>query len=372
MSGVPAGDEGTRPESEAIEPGSDFAGFSIIARAGGGGGGVVWRASDPRAGRTLALKLLGRIEDASPADLERIRELVDLRDSLDHPNLVPIDSLGEEGGRHFITMNWVEGVPLDELMEAGLLDRRQGLEVLEKVSRALEHAHAAGVVHRDLKPGNIIVGTDAEPRVTDFGLARVRRRRGISGRLRPARSPDSGVLVGTPCYMAPEQAEGRGAAVDARADVYSLGCILYEMLAGRRAFDGDEVMEIARKQIGERPVPPSRVREGVAADVEAVCLKCLEKDPALRYRSAGELADELRRFLDGGPVRAASPEARRERRRMVVRKTLVPAAAAVLGAAAAATALAGLAAAAVPLGTVFGGLCVWIGLRGLPEPGPRY
>jgi serine/threonine-protein kinase len=179
------------------------------------------------------------------------------------------------------------------------------------------------------------------------------------------------VLLGTPCYMAPEQAEGRGPEVDARADVYSLGCILYEVLTGRRPFDGRDVMEIARKQIGKRPPRPSKVSGGVAAEVEAVCLKCLEKDPALRYSSAGELADELRSFLDGRPVKAASPEARRARRSVIVRKTLLPASAAILGVVAAAAALAGVPAAAVPLGVLFGGLCVWLGVRRTPQPGRR-
>ncbi len=287
---------GTEPEVP-----ESFAHYRISNVIGRGRSAVVYEAHDGRSGQAVALKvLLGRARHSSE-ERERFRREAEGAARLDHPHIVHAHESGEHEGAPYFAMELVYGVSLDVVIEQKLITDEQGLELMEKVARALDHAHSRGIVHRDLKPANIVVGTDGQPRVTDFGLAK--HRSGASGQA-PAVLTEPGVQVGTPCYMAPEQAAGRSRDVDARTDVYAAGCILYELAAGRRPFDGRSAAQIAGKQIKDPPIPPSRVKPEVSANLEAVILKCLEKAPANRYASAGALAEDLQNCIAGEPVTA--------------------------------------------------------------------
>ncbi|HOX07556.1 MAG TPA: protein kinase, partial [Planctomycetota bacterium] len=298
-SGPGAGGPAAPAEPDAA-PGRIFAGYQIVQEVGRGGMGVVYRAVDPQLGRTVALKLMLAAEHASAEEVERFFREAASAARLRHPNIVPIHEFKVHAGRPYFTMDYIEGRSLAEAMAAGRLGVRQGVEIMEKVCRGVAHAHANGIVHRDLKPANIIVGPDGEPHVTDFGLAKLM---GANPSGTPALTR-SGYAMGTPDYMAPEQASGQSREVDARSDVYALGCILYEILTGRPPFSGSGAMDILRQHMDSDPASPTRMGVKVAEDVEVICLKCLEKDPARRYRDAGDLAADLRRFLDGEPITA--------------------------------------------------------------------
>jgi len=282
-------------------PVTEFAGYQIQAELGRGGMGVVYRAFDPKLKRTVALKVLIAAEHASAEEIRRFFREAESAARLQHPNIVPIHDLEVHEGRHYYTMDYVEGQPLEQLLKEKRLDLREALALLEKVCRGLEHAHANGIVHRDLKPSNIIVDGDGEPRIFDFGLAKVL---GDREALTSGGLTRSGVAMGTPHYMAPEQASGRSKEVDPRTDVYATGCIIYEALTGSPPFVSANAMEVIRDQVETDPVPPRNTASRIPVDVETICLKCLEKEPARRYQSAGELAEDIRRFLDGKPIAA--------------------------------------------------------------------
>jgi tetratricopeptide (TPR) repeat protein/tRNA A-37 threonylcarbamoyl transferase component Bud32/phage FluMu protein Com len=305
-----ARDGGTAPAPR------EFAGYEIDGELGRGAMGVVYKARDPELKRTIALKVLLAAEHASEEEIERFSREAASAARLQHPNIVPIHELKIHDGKHYYTMDYVEGEPLDWLISKQRFDVSQSLELILKVAQGLEHAHAGGIVHRDLKPQNIIVTPDGQPRITDFGLAKVLS----SGEedLTQNGLTETGAAIGTPHYMAPEQASGRSREVDVRSDIYSLGCILYEMLAGEPPFTADSVMDILRKHVEDDPLPVSRRGVRCPSDAETICLKCLEKDPQRRYQSAGELADDIRCFLRDDPITA-----RRASLVYVVRKKLV-------------------------------------------------
>jgi WD40 repeat protein/predicted Ser/Thr protein kinase len=312
-----------RPASpgKAEDGAREFAGYSIEGELGRGGMGVVYKAFDPELKRTVALKVLLSAEHASEEEVQRFFREAESAARLQHPNIVPIHELKVHEGKHYFTMDYVEGAPLDALIDDEKLKVRESLELIEKVARAVEHAHAAGIVHRDLKPANIIVSTDGEPKITDFGLAKVLGAGAAAGTAGLTRS---GYAMGTPQYMAPEQAAGRSKQADARTDVYALGCIMYEMMAGSPPFVDENPMEILRKHLQDDPLAPSLRGATASADAETICLKCLEKAPERRYQTAGDLAVDLRRFLDGEPVFARRASVGYVLRRKLVRhKTVV-------------------------------------------------
>ncbi len=288
-------------ESETRTAPREFAGYRILEELGRGGMGVVYKALDAKLDRTVAIKVLLSAEHASAGDVGRFfREALSVA-KLQHPNIVPIYEMKTHDGRHYFTMDYVEGMPLDRYIKEKRPGLRRSLELVEKVALALHHAHSRGVIHRDLKPANIIITPENEPRVTDFGLAKTLS---DEGQKRNRDLTKTGLAIGTPHYMAPEQAAGRSKEADARTDVYSLGCVLYELVSGRPPFQGASTMDVLQKHIDEMPVKPTGRGMRLPDDVATICVKCLEKEPGRRYLSAEELARDIRHYLEGDPIAA--------------------------------------------------------------------
>jgi WD40 repeat protein/tRNA A-37 threonylcarbamoyl transferase component Bud32 len=271
-------------------------GFEIVGVLGRGGMGVVYKARQPALKRFVALKMVlsGRHTDAE--ERARFRREVEAGARLMHPNVVQVFEVGEVRGAPYVALELVEGGSLDARLRQAPLAPRDAAALVEVISRAVQFAHEHGVVHRDLKPANVLLTADGTPKVGDFGLAK--RLDDQSAHTR------TGALMGTPSYMAPEQAAGRWQDVGPAADVYALGAILYECLAGRPPFKGATPLETAGQVLTEDPVRLSRLQPGVPRDLETICFECLRKEPTRRYRSAAALADDLARFLAGEPIRA--------------------------------------------------------------------
>jgi serine/threonine-protein kinase len=229
-------------------------------------------------------------------ELARFRREAEAVAALRHPNIVQVHDAGEITGRPYFTMECVEGGTLSHSLAGQPQPPRRAAELVATLASAVQFAHQSGFIHRDLKPANVLLTADGAPKITDFGLVRSI----VSG---PAVTR-SGDFLGTPCYMAPEQARGHASAVGPAVDIYALGAVLYEMLTGRPPFDGQTAAETIQKVIAEEPTPPSRWNSKVPRDLDTICLKCLQKSPARRYASAQDLADDLYRFLDGKPVLA--------------------------------------------------------------------
>lgn len=285
-------------------------GYEILGVLGRGGMGVVYRARHVRLDRLVALKMiLG--DHASPEQVERF--LVEARAvaRLQHPHIVQIHEIGECEGSPYFSLEFVDGGSLDKKLAGAPQPAREAAALVEKLAQAMQAAHLRGIVHRDLKPANVLLMQAGTPKITDFGLAK--KLDDESGQTR------TGAVMGTPSYMAPEQAEGRIQDIGPATDVYALGAILYEMLTGRPPFRGATVLETLEQVRTQETVSPSRLVPAVPRDLETVCLKCLTKETTKRYASAGELADDLRRFIDGLPVRAR-PVSHLERARKWVKR----------------------------------------------------
>ncbi len=278
-------------ESPVLQRIGDYELFGEIAR---GGMGVVFRARQVSLNRIVAVKLMRDSGLARPADVERFHAEAASAAKLKHPNVVSIHEVGEQAGQHFFAMDLIEGANLAERTREGPLPVRAAAELVATISEAVQHAHALGVLHRDLKPSNILIDDAGVPYVTDFGLARL-----LDG---CGSLTVTGQLLGTPAYMAPEQA--RGVAVDPSADVYSLGAVLYHVLTGRAPFIGSSVTDVLHQVVSSEPLAPQLLNPSVPLDLSTICLKCLEKDPRHRFRSARELADDLKCWLGGEPISA--------------------------------------------------------------------
>jgi predicted Ser/Thr protein kinase len=274
----------------------DIPGYEILRELGRGGMGVVYQARQTGLKRLVAVKMLLAGRYAAPVERARFQAEVEAIARLQHPNLVQVFEVGEREGRAFFSMECLDGGNLEDKLASGPQPPRQAAELVEVLARAIHAAHQRGVIHRDLKPANVLLTTEGVPKISDFGLAK--RLDIASG---PTRTQH---ILGTPSYMAPEQAAGRSKQVGPATDVYALGAILYEMLTGRPPFQGESVVEVVRQAAEEEPVPPRRLQSTVPADLETICLKCLEKQPPQRYASAAALADDLHRFLAGKPVLA--------------------------------------------------------------------
>jgi WD40 repeat protein len=270
--------------------------FELIRRLGEGAMGVVYEARQTSLDRPVAVKMIRAGLFAGEADLRRFRIEAEAVAHLDHPRIVPIYGVGEEQEYRYFSMKLIRGGSLERRLPAYTADPRAAAQLVLEIARAIQHAHDRGILHRDLKPSNILLDEDGQPLVTDFGLA---KRSGDDSSL-----TKSGAIVGTPSYMAPEQASSHTMAVTARTDVYGLGALFYALLTGRPPFDAGTVLETIDRVRGQQPEPPSRVNPRVGRDLETICLRCLEKEPRRRYASAEAVADDLRRWLDREPITA--------------------------------------------------------------------
>jgi serine/threonine protein kinase len=298
---------GARPPAVSLAPGQSFQQYVIEGEVGRGGMGVVYRAHHPGLNKSVALKVLLTGSLASADDQARFLREAESAAALQHPNIVPVLDAGlGEGGVYYLTMELVEGLSLRDWAEGRPLE--QVLGVFARMCDGVHHAHSRGVIHRDLKPSNVVVDPEGQPKILDFGIAkRISEEEEGEGGDAPTTTV-AGAIVGTLAYMPPEQAGGKSQDVDVRSDVYALGSLLYECLTGSPPHGGN-VRELLRKIHFEEPEPPSRQRDGLPWELDAITLKALEKERDDRYQSAVELRQDVERFLGGHPIRArrASP-----------------------------------------------------------------
>jgi WD40 repeat protein/serine/threonine protein kinase len=299
-------------------------GYTILGELGRGGMGVVYKARQASLGRLVALKMVLAGVHAGPEQLARFRSEAAAVARLQHANIVPIYEISDFQGNPYYSLEFAEGGSLSRYLDGTPLPPKLAARFIETLAGAIEAAHSQGIIHRDLKPGNVLLkqvqrsatqwlerpdGGGAyldtrfwTPKITDFGLAKRFEESDAHAKTEPM--THSGAIVGTPCYMPPEQAGGRGEDLGATADVYSLGAILYELLTGRPPFRAASPLDTLLQVISDEPMPPIRLQPGIPRDLNTICLKCLAKEPRQRYVTAQQLADELHRFLSGRPILA--------------------------------------------------------------------
>jgi serine/threonine-protein kinase len=284
--------------SDSFQLPARFGDYELRQELGRGGMGVVYRAWQGSLSREVAVKMILRGQLATKLDRERFEAEAQAAAKLDHPGIVPVYEVGEIDGRPYFSMKFVRGTTLGQRLVAGPLPPREAARMLATVARAIHFAHMRGVLHRDLKPSNILLDENGEPHVTDFGLAK---------QLEAGESvTKSGMMIGTPAYMAPEQAAGVRGQVGPRSDVYSLGVILYHMLTGRPPFQAASPAEMVLLVLEQDPVPPRMLNQKADRDLEMICLRCLQKPLDLRYASAAALADDLEAYLNDESISARS------------------------------------------------------------------
>ena len=245
--------------------------YELLEEVGRGGQGVVFRARQKSLNRTVALKVISLGQWASEAHLKRFRREAEAAASLDHPGIVPIHEVGERDGSCYFSMKFIEGGQLDEVVRRSPMSIRQAAELIAKVGRTVHYAHEHGILHRDIKPGNILLDKNGEPHLTDFGLARL-----LDAQSSVTRTID---VLGTPSYMAPEQAAGETTKLSKATDVYGLGAVLYQLLTGQPPFAGGTTYETIRLLRDTEPRPPRSLNPKIDRELSTICLKCLEKDP---------------------------------------------------------------------------------------------
>jgi eukaryotic-like serine/threonine-protein kinase len=314
----PAVTQPLSPEAGSLGGRLTIPGYELFGEIGRGGMGVVYKARQVGFNRVVALKMILAGDHAGPDDLARFKAEAEAIARLQHPNIVQIYAIGEHEGRPYFSLEYCDGGSLADKVRGQPQPPREAAALVQTLARAMHAAHQRQIVHRDLKPANVLLQKleirnpksekaadsdfgfrvlDFEFKITDFGLAK---------RLDEVGRTQSGAIMGTPSYMAPEQASGRAWEVGPSADIYSLGAILYELLTGGPPFQAPTALDIILQVVANEPTPPSRLRPETPRDLEAICLKCLEKDPKHRYATAGELADDLERFLNDEPIRARS------------------------------------------------------------------
>src|SRR6476646_6769759 len=280
--------------------------YELLEEVGRGGQGVVFRARQKSLNRTVALKVISLGQWASKAHLKRFRLEAEAAAKLEHPGIVPIHEVGERDGSCYFSMKFIEGGQLDEVVRSATADSsggerapmsiRQAAELIAKVARTVHYAHQHGILHRDIKPGNILLDQKGEPHLTDFGLARL-----VETESTMTRTLE---VLGTPSYMAPEQAMGNNSAVSSATDVYGLGAVFYQLLTGQPPFAGGATYETIKLLLDTEPKQPRLLNPKIDRDLSTICLKCLEKDPKRRYSSALALAEDLERWLKHEPIQA--------------------------------------------------------------------
>ena len=275
---------------------ADFGDYELLEEMGRGGQGIVYRARQKSLNRNVALKIVGLGQWATQRHLKRFHLEAEAAASLDHPCIVPIYEIGERDGSCYFSMKLIEGEPLDKVSESERMSPRQATEVIARLARTLHYAHERGVLHRDIKPGNILIDRKGDPHLTDFGLARLVETESTVTRTTEA--------LGTPSYMAPEQAKGNNTRVTSATDVYGLGAVLYHLLTGHPPFAGGTTYETIRLVLESEPRHPRLWNAKTDRDLATICLKCLEKDPQRRYSTALALAEDLERWLKHEPIQA--------------------------------------------------------------------
>ena len=289
------------PSLARASPFLNLPGYQILGELGRGGMGVVYRARQVCANREVALKMILSGEFAGSAEVARFRTEAEALARLQHPNLVGVFEIGEHAGLPFFSMEYCPGGSLASFARGRSFSAEEASAIVHQLARGMAVAHAAGIVHRDLKPQNVLLAADGTPKVSDFGLVKLLSQGGHED---SAGLTQTGAVLGTPSYMAPEQAFGESKHVGPEADVYALGAILYTLLVDRAPFVGTTPMDTILQVVSEEPERPRNLRREVPQDLEAVCLKCLEKDRRKRYPTAAELAEDLARFLEREPVSA--------------------------------------------------------------------
>lgn len=272
--------------------------YELQVEIGRGGMGVVFRAKQISLGRSVAVKMILRGRLASDSDLQRFLSEASATARLEHPHIVPVYEVGDIEGRPFFSMKLINGLTLSDRLLDGPMPEREAAELIATIARAIGFAHRQGIVHRDLKPSNILIDDDGTPMVSDFGLA---KRFGVENDL-----TRSGMVIGTPSYMSPEQASGRRDDVGPASDIYSLGCVLYHALTGRPPLVAESMMELVMLVLEQDPTPPRALRPRLDRDLEMIVIRCLQKPADLRYETADELADDLEAYLRDEQVLAAS------------------------------------------------------------------
>jgi serine/threonine protein kinase/Tfp pilus assembly protein PilF len=289
-------DDQTQQAAHAPKKVTDFGDYELLEKMGGGGQGLVYRARQKSLNRTVALKIIGLGQLATKTHLKRFHVEAEAAASLDHPCIVPIYETGEREGSCYFSMKFIEGGQLDEVVRREPISIRRAAELIAKVARTVHYAHEHHILHRDIKPGNILLDQQGEPHLTDFGLARL-----VETESTVTRTME---VLGTPSYMAPEQAVGNNAAITSATDVYGLGAVLYQLLTGHPPFAGGTTYETVRLVLDTEPRQPRLLNLKVDRDLATICLKGLEKDPKRRYASALALAEDLERWLKHEPIRA--------------------------------------------------------------------
>src|SRR2546430_9648053 len=274
----------------------DFGDYELLEEIGRGGQGVVYRARQKSLNRTVALKVIGLGQWATQAHLKRFRREAEAAANLDHPCIVPIYEVGEREGSCYFSMKFIDGGQLDEVAKRTPISIRNAAELIAKLARTVHYAHEHGILHRDIKPGNILLDAKGEPHLTDFGLARL-----LETKSTVTHTMDE---LGTPSYMAPEQAVGNNARVSSATDVYGLGAVFYQLLTGHPPFAGGTTYETIRLGLDTEPRQTRLGKPKIDCDLATGCLKCLEKDPKRRYASALALAEDLEHWLKHQPIRA--------------------------------------------------------------------
>ncbi len=300
---VDSAPEGSGPAriQQMLNQGSNKVGtYEVLEEIATGGMGIVFKARQEGLNRIVALKILKDRVEANDEQVQRFQREARAASRMNHQNIVSIIEVGNADGLHYLVMDYLEGIPLDEIIEDdGRIEPKRGMRLMEQITDAIAYAHSCNVVHRDLKPSNVIVDPDDQPHITDFGLA---KRLDSKSKL-----TETGALVGTPYYMAPEQILEGSQGVKKSWDVYALGVLLYEMLTGQLPFKGETTMEVYHQILNEDPRPPRQLVRSIPPAVERICMKALMRDEAARYRSVAELHGDVVAYLEGRQVSARPP-----------------------------------------------------------------